>query len=109
VKDVIAVISWMMQEMLTGKWLPANNGLYNLGTGKARTFYGLAKATFAAINQSSNIQFIDMPTDISDKYQYFTEANMQKLKQAGYHQPLYILEEGVDDYVRNYLVNGKYF
>ncbi|PZX64745.1 ADP-glyceromanno-heptose 6-epimerase [Hydrotalea sandarakina] len=109
VKDVIAVISWMMQEMLTGKWLPANNGLYNLGTGKARTFYDLAKATFAAINQSPNIQFIDMPTDIRDKYQYFTEANMQKLKQAGYHQPFYSLEEGVDDYVRNYLVNGKYF
>lgn len=79
------------------------NGLYNLGTGKARSFTDLVRATFAGLDLEPKIQFIDMPEDIRDKYQYFTEANMQKLHKAGYDQPFYSLEEGVDDYVRNYL------
>lgn len=65
------------------------------------------KATFTALDLPANIQYIDMPLDIRDKYQYFTEANMQKLYNAGYQQPFYSLEAGVDDYVRNYLQRDK--
>ena len=103
VKDVIAVIAWMMQTMTDKQWDKAHNGLYNLGTGQARTFTDLVKATFAGMDLEPNIEFIDMPEDIRDKYQYFTEADMQKLKSAGYTKPFYSLEEGVMDYVRNYL------
>ncbi len=107
VKDVIAVIAWMVQLMTERKWDAANNGLYNLGTGQARTFTDLVKATFAGMDLEPNIEFIDMPEDIRDKYQYFTEADMQKLKLAGYSAPFYSLEAGVDDYVRNYLRQQK--
>jgi len=107
VKDVIAVIAWMVQLMTEKKWDAANNGLYNLGTGQARTFTDLVKATFAGMDLEPNIEFIDMPEDIRDKYQYFTEADMQKLKLAGYSAPFYSLEAGVDDYVRNYLRQQK--
>lgn len=107
VKDVIAVIAWMVQLMTEKKWDAANNGLYNLGTGQARTFTDLVKATFAGMDLEPNIEFIDMPEDIRDKYQYFTEADMQKLKLAGYSAPFYLLEAGVDDYVRNYLRQQK--
>lgn len=107
VKDVIAVIAWMVQLMTEKKWDTANNGLYNLGTGQARTFTDLVKATFAGMDLEPNIEFIDMPEDIRDKYQYFTEADMQKLKLAGYSAPFYSLEAGVDDYVRNYLRQQK--
>jgi ADP-L-glycero-D-manno-heptose 6-epimerase len=103
VKDVVHVIGWMMEKMLHHNWPAASNGLYNLGTGKARTFIDLVKATFAGLDKEPTIVFIDMPEDIRDKYQYFTEADMQKLKNAGYTQPFYSLEEGVDDYVRGYL------
>ena len=88
--------------------LPAN-GLYNLGTGKARAFLHLAQATFAALNIAENIEFIDTPIDIRDKYQYFTEANMNKLISAGYSKPFTPLEEGVKDYVQNYLNANNYF
>ena len=107
VKDVIAVIAWMVQLMTEKKWDTANNGLYNLGTGQARTFTDLVKATFAGMDLEPNIEFIDMPEDIRDKYQYFTEADMKKLKLAGYSAPFYSLEAGVDDYVRNYLRQQK--
>jgi ADP-L-glycero-D-manno-heptose 6-epimerase len=107
VKDVVAVIEWMMQLMLSGTWANANNGLYNLGTGKARSFYDLAANTFIAQGLTPNIEFIDMPLDIRDKYQYFTEANMNKLLAAGYDKPFTSLEDGVKDYVSNYLVPGK--
>ena len=83
------------------------SGLYNLGTGTARSFYDLAASTFRGLDLEPNITFVDMPIDIRDKYQYFTEANMQKLKAAGYTDDFYTLEEGVDDYVRNYLAKGK--
>ncbi|MBS1627674.1 MAG: ADP-glyceromanno-heptose 6-epimerase [Bacteroidetes bacterium] len=106
VKDLIAVIYWMFQLMSTQQWEIENNGLYNLGTGTARSFDDLVKATFAGLDLQPNIVYIDMPEDIRDKYQYFTEANMQKLKNAGYTNPFYSLEEGVDDYVRNYLNKG---
>jgi ADP-L-glycero-D-manno-heptose 6-epimerase len=85
------------------------SGLYNLGTGEARAFEDLVKATFAGIETAPNIQFVDMPEDIRDKYQYFTEANMQKLFNAGYSDKFYSLEEGVQDYVRNYLSQGKFY
>jgi ADP-L-glycero-D-manno-heptose 6-epimerase len=107
VKDVVKVILWMYQNMINHQWKNENNGLYNLGTGKARTFDDLVKATFAGLQLSPNIIYIDMPEDIRDKYQYFTEANMQKLHEAGYTQEFYSLENGVADYVKNYLVSLK--
>ena len=106
VKDVARVIFWMMQQILAAKWSPVQNGLYNLGTGKARSFYDLAANTFIAQGLTPNIEFIDMPLDIRDKYQYFTEANMNKLRSAGYTKPFTSLEEGVKDYVANYLLQG---
>ena len=85
------------------------SAIYNLGTGKARTFEDLAKSTYRGLDIEPQIQFIDMPEDIRDKYQYFTEANMQKLRAAGYTEDFYSLEKGVEDYVRNYLAVGKYY
>ncbi len=110
VKDVVKVIAWMMQSLAPSEANNANqvaSGLYNLGTGEARSFYDLAKATFSALHLPSQISFIDMPMDIRDKYQYFTEANMQKLREAGYTAKFYSLEEGVTDYVSNYLYAAK--
>jgi len=101
VKDVLKVCDWLMQDS------PAS-GIYNLGTGKARAFEDLVKATFAGLDMPAKIDFIDMPGDIRDKYQYFTEADMSKLQQAGYHEPFYSLETGVTDYVRHYLAAGLY-
>jgi ADP-L-glycero-D-manno-heptose 6-epimerase len=109
VKDLVDVIKWMAELMLIQEWPVTRNGLFNLGTGKARSFYDLAASTFRGLDQDPNIEFIDMPVDIRDKYQYFTEANMQKLKDAGYSRAFYTLEEGVDDYVRNYLRGIKYY
>ena len=102
VKDVVKVCAWFMDAH------PAS-GLYNLGTGKARSFYDLAGATFQGLDMKPDIRFIDMPEDIRDKYQYFTEADMQKLIQAGYTEKFCSLEEGVGDYVRNYLSANKYY
>jgi len=102
VKDLADVIWFLMHHSQA-------SGLYNLGTGKARTFLDLAKATFAAMGKVSAIEFMDTPEDIRDKYQYFTEANMTKLRAAGYDKPFTSLEAGVDDYVRGYLLTGKYF
>jgi ADP-L-glycero-D-manno-heptose 6-epimerase len=104
VKDVIKVMYFLMQSSLQNANVPS--AIYNLGTGKARSFYDLAAATFKGLDLESNINFIDMPEDIRDKYQYFTQANMQKLKGAGYTEPFYSLEEGVNDYVKNYLAKG---
>jgi ADP-L-glycero-D-manno-heptose 6-epimerase len=69
----------------------------------------LAAATFKGLDKAPNIVFVDMPEDIRDKYQYFTEANMQKLHEAGYTDAFYSLEDGVDDYVRNYLAANKMY
>lgn len=101
VKDVVNVIWFLFSKK-------PNNGIYNLGSGKARTFYDLAKATFMALNLEPKIEFIDTPIDIRDKYQYFTEADMRKLISVGYNLPFTSLEEGVTDYVKNYLVPNKY-
>ncbi|MEM1214092.1 MAG: ADP-glyceromanno-heptose 6-epimerase [Bacteroidota bacterium] len=99
VKDVVNVLYWLWQNQ------PAN-GLYNLGTGQARTFYDLAANTFRALDLAPEISFIDTPADIRDTYQYFTEANMSKLRQAGYDQPFASLEAGIRDYVQEYLVGN---
>jgi ADP-L-glycero-D-manno-heptose 6-epimerase len=85
------------------------SGIYNLGTGKARSFEDLVKSTFGGLDIPPAIKYIDMPEDIRDKYQYFTEANMQKLRSVGYVDAFYSLEKGVDDYVRNYLAVGKFY
>ena len=72
-------------------------------------FNDLVKSTFAGLDMQSQIEFIDMPEDIRDKYQYFTEARMGKLIAAGYNTPFYSLEDGVDDYVRNYLNKNLFY
>jgi ADP-L-glycero-D-manno-heptose 6-epimerase len=102
VKDVIEVCVFLWEK------LPAP-GLYNLGTGKARTFLALAQGTFKAMGKEENISFIDTPADIRDKYQYFTEADMTKLKNAGYKNDFYSLEDGIMDYVQNYLDKEAYY
>lgn len=101
VKDIIATCIFLME---TRK----HSGIYNLGTGTARTFLDLTKATFKAMGKTESIQFVDTPEDIRDKYQYFTEANMSKLRAIGFTKPFYTLEEGVADYVGNYLLHGNY-
>ena len=102
VKDVVSVCLFLMNDKPT-------SGIYNLGSGKARTFLDLAKNTFKNVDKSENIDFIDTPIDIRDKYQYFTEADMSKLIGEGYKVPFHTLEEGVADYVTNYLVGSKYY
>ena len=101
VKDLVDVLYFAFAS-------PLKSGIYNLGSGKARTFLDLAKATFNALGKEPNIEFIDTPIDIRDKYQYFTEANMNKLKSQGYKKPFTSLEDGVYDYVTNYLVGKRY-
>ncbi|MFM7358652.1 MAG: ADP-glyceromanno-heptose 6-epimerase [Sediminibacterium sp.] len=108
VKDIEKVIGWMAEKMLAKNWTEEKNGLYNLGTGKARTFNDLVGACFKALRLPTKIEYINMPEDIRDKYQYFTEAEMQKLRTAGYTEPMYTLEEGVSDYVANYLHPVRY-
>jgi ADP-L-glycero-D-manno-heptose 6-epimerase len=102
VKDVVSVCNWLMQNQ------PAS-AIYNLGTGSARSFNDLVTSTFAGLDLQPNIEFIDMPLDIRDKYQYFTEASMDKLKAAGYTDNFYSLERGVADYVKNYLSTHLFY
>lgn len=85
------------------------SGIFNLGTGKARTFLDLATASFHAMNLEPRIEFIDTPKDIRDKYQYFTEANMTKLLDAGFRGEFYSLEEGIEEYVQGFLMKNRYF
>ncbi|MBU8893310.1 MAG: ADP-glyceromanno-heptose 6-epimerase [Bacteroidales bacterium] len=85
-----------------------DSGLYNVGTGKGRTFLDLTKNTFRGMSIAENIEYIDTPIDIRDKYQYFTEANMSKLRSIGYDKPFTNLDDGVEDYVKNYLIDHKY-
>jgi ADP-L-glycero-D-manno-heptose 6-epimerase len=101
VKDLVKVCYFLMQHR-------KDSGLYNLGTGKARSFFDLASATFAAMQKPADVRFIDTPVDIRDTYQYFTEANMAKLRSIGYSEPFYSLEDGVKEYVQEYLMQEKY-
>lgn len=102
VKDVVEIMMFLMYNR-KGE----NSGIYNVGTGEARTFLDLTKATFKAMGVDEKISYIPTPEDIRDKYQYFTEATMEKLKGIGYDKPFTSLEEGVEDYVKNYLTDTK--
>lgn len=102
VKDIVSVISFLDAKK-------PESGLYNLGTGEARPFNALANAVFDALGVPSNIRYIDTPLDIRDKYQYYTQADMTKLRDAGYSKAFTSLEEGVEDYVKNYLVSSTYY
>jgi ADP-L-glycero-D-manno-heptose 6-epimerase len=102
VKDLIDVCVFLMEHR-------KNSGIYNLGTGKARSFNDLGKATFMALGLEPKINYIDTPVDIRDKYQYYTEATMEKLRGIGYDKDFTSLEEGVKDYVQNYLVKRLYY
>ena len=102
VKDVAEVLLYF----LTNR---TKSGIYNLGTGIARTFVDLTKSVFNSMDLPVNIDFVDTPADIRDKYQYFTEAKMDKLRTAGYTKPFSSLEEGISDYVKNYLITDKIY
>lgn len=102
VKDVTNVMHFLMEHQ-------SPSGLYNLGTGKARTFLDLVRAVYSAMNLEPAVEFIDTPEDIRDKYQYFTEAKMEKLRAAGYSAPFRTLEESVAEYVQGYLADGMRF
>jgi ADP-L-glycero-D-manno-heptose 6-epimerase len=101
VKDVCNVCLFLMEHR-------THSGLYNLGSGRARTFLDLVRATFSAMGKEEHISFVDTPADIRDKYQYFTEADMRKLQGIGYTTPFTALEDGVRDYVSNYLSGKRY-
>ena len=101
VKDVADVILFLFHKK-------SKSGIFNLGTGKARTFIDLAENTFRAMNREIKIEFIETPKDIRDKYQYFTEAKMEKIKALGYNKTFNSLEKGINDYVKNYLIPDKY-
>lgn len=100
VKDCVRVIEWLLEQ-------PKVSGLFNIGTGQARSFEDLASAVFAALGKEPRIRFIDMPEEIREKYQYFTQADMTKLRSAGYRAPFHSLEEGIRDYVQNYLATDR--
>lgn len=87
---------------------PDKNGLFNIGTGKAQSWIELVSALFSAVGKPVNIEFVDMPGDIREKYQYFTEANLNKIESAGYDKKIMSVEEGVNDYVKNYLLKNYY-
>lgn len=96
VKDCVKVVEWFLKN-------PNQSGLFNLGTGEARTFEDLAKACFAAVGNELAITYIDMPVEVKDKYQYLTEAKVDRLRKAGYGLPFTSLEEGIKDYIQNHL------
>lgn len=102
VKDVVAVCIWLMEHQ-------PKSSIYNLGTGQARTFNDLAKSVFHALSLDVNIEYIDTPMDIRESYQYFTEANMKKLYETGYSLPMKSLEDGVSEYVQQYLLKNQYY
>ncbi|MEI7810833.1 MAG: ADP-glyceromanno-heptose 6-epimerase [Ignavibacteria bacterium] len=101
IKDVVDMVIFFLEKK-------DKNGLYNIGTGKARTWNDLTGSIFSALGQKTNIEYIDMPEHLKNKYQYFTEASIDKLRAAGYDKPLTSLEDGVTDYVKNYLSVNKF-
>ncbi len=108
VKDVLKICFWFL-ECFKKDTTSFKSGIYNVGTGTARAFNDLVKTTFNGIDRTSEIHYINMPEDIRNTYQYYTQADMQKIKDAGFNDNLFSLEEGVDDYVRNYLSQMKYY
>lgn len=101
VKDAVEATLFFIQN-------PNVNGLFNIGSGEARSWNDLARAVFSALNKEPKIEYIDMPEDIKEKYQYYTCANISKLRKAGFSAKMHSLEEGVKDYVQNYLLKNKY-
>lgn len=99
VKDICNVILWLLEH-------PSVSGLFNVGTGRAQSFRELAEATFHALGIAPNIEYIPMPEHLREKYQYYTKAEMDKLRQAGYDAPFMTVEEGAADYVQEYLSKG---
>ena|ERR1035441_4644619 len=97
VMDAVDVVMWALEN-------PSVNGIFNLGTGKARSWNDLAASLFDAMDKPRQIIYIDMPANVREQYQYFTEADMTKLRAAGYTKPFQELEDSVKDYVRNYLM-----
>ncbi len=97
VKDTVKVMLWLFDH-------PNVSGLFNIGTGKACSFNDMARAIFTAVGREPNIHYFDMPEDLVKNYQYFTEANIQRLRAAGYTEPFYSVEEGIRDYVQNYMM-----
>ena len=108
VDDVAAIMYWMMGVVTTDA-SRLTSGIYNVGTGKARSFKDLATAIFTSLNLKPEIEFIDTPEDIREKYQYFTEADMSKLLAAGYDTKFFTLEEGIAAYVNDFLLTHKYY
>ncbi len=102
VEDILDTCFWLMDQQ-------PPSGIYNVGTGKARTFNELATAVFSALGTEPRIRYIDMPADIRENYQYFTEAKMEKLRAAGYSKSFTSLEQGVNLYVKQYLEWMKYY
>ena len=99
VEDVSKVILFFMNHR-------KDSGIYNVGTGEARSYLSLTKAVFKSMKLTENIGFIDTPEDLRGKYQYYTCANIQKLRRIGYQEEFLSLEEAIDDYVCNYLTPG---
>jgi ADP-L-glycero-D-manno-heptose 6-epimerase len=102
VKDVARIVTWLLTER-------PQSGLFNVGTGQARSFKDLASALFEAMEAPYNVTYIPTPEELRPTYQYFTQAEMGKLRQAGYPAPCHSLEQGIADYVRNYLMTNKYY
>lgn len=100
VKDVCDVVIFLMENR-------PESGIFNVGTGNSRTFLDLAKGTFAAMDVKPNISFVDTPLNLRDKYQYYTEANIDKLRALGYDNTFYTLEEGINEYVQSYLIKNR--
>lgn len=107
VKDCAEVVCHFFEASLTNK--PAPSAIYNIGTGSARSFKDLATSVMTSMAREPHITYIDMPEDLQGKYQYFTEANMDKLRKAGYKKPMTSLEDGVKDYVQNYLMQDDQY
>lgn len=103
VKDIVKVVVWLLIEEIS------LNGIFNLGTGEARTFNDLVEITFRIMSATKSIEYIDMPRNLKNYYQYFTKANISKLKSLGYKDSFFSLEKGIEDYVNNYLQKGSYY
>jgi ADP-L-glycero-D-manno-heptose 6-epimerase len=97
VGDCVDVVLWLLDH-------PEASGLFNVGTGRARTYVEVARAVFAAMNRAPEIRFVDTPDELRAQYQYFTQARMERLRAAGYDRPFTALEDGVATYVRDYLL-----
>ena len=102
VKDAVDMTLFFLEKI-------DKNGIFNVGTGHAQTWVELVTTLFEAVGKPVNIEFVDMPEDIRGKYQYFTEANMNKIRTAGYYKPIMNVSKGVTDYVKNYLLKDVYF